>query len=218
MSHKNILAVYQLASAAEVVEGRSWYARACSVAIHLANRYGVSHMQATGVIAALSPRNRWERNVLDAENLIQAYTRGGAEVASLVRVCTFNSNKAKAIRFLAEVPCTDADALAILSGPKLKEFYSCISGIRNVVCIDGHAYSTWTGGRITLNAFGALSKKTRQEVNDDYVKADVEVGIRSVYMPAITMRWWCPHYGVVSESVFVVNYTCTSVDHQIYPM
>lgn len=199
MSHKNILAVYQLASAAEVVEGRSWYARACSVAIHLANRYGVSHMQATGVIAALSPRNRWERNVLDAENLIQAYTRGGAEVASLVRVCTFNSNKAKAIRFLAEVPCTDADALAILSGPKLKEFYSCISGIRNVVCIDGHAYSIWTGGRITLNAVGAISKKTRQEVNDDYVKAAAEVGITPADMQAITWLAWRRIHGVTAE-------------------
>ena len=66
---KNIKAIFQLASAAENADGIAWYGVAKSIAIVLADRYGVTTAQAVGVLAALSPRNKWSRNVVDAESL-----------------------------------------------------------------------------------------------------------------------------------------------------
>ena len=114
-----ILATYDLATVAEQQNGVTWYPAAQQVAIRLADRYEISEAQAIGVIAALSPRNRWERNCLDAENLIAAYVAGGPEQAMLAKVCTFTGNKRKAVAILElSLSCTFAGILAILSGPE----------------------------------------------------------------------------------------------------
>ena len=97
---ENIKAIYQLATLTEQEDGKAWYPVAHSIAIHLADRHEISEAQAIGVIAALSPRNRWERNVEDADRLIAAYVIDGPEQARLTKVCTFTSNKDKAIRIL----------------------------------------------------------------------------------------------------------------------
>jgi hypothetical protein len=196
MSSANILAVYQLASVADLTEGKAWYARAYNIACNLQERYGVSRMKAAGVLAALSPRNKWDRNVIDAENLIQAWQAGGAEACATVKVCTFGGNKAKAIRIL-ELDCpTEQAVLNVLSGPKLKEFYSCIAGIDNEVCIDGHAYSIWTGGRVTLANVPSIGIKLRKQIKADYIAAAAEAGILPYEMQAITWCAWRRIHGV----------------------
>jgi len=196
MSHSNILAVYQLASAAEVTEGKAWYARAYNIACELQTRYGVARNKCAGVIAALSPRNKWERNVLDAENLLQAWNAGRAEGCATVKVCTFGGNKAKAVRIL-ELDCPSDEAIMnVLSGPKLREFYSCIAGMDDEVCIDGHAYSIWTGGRVTLANVPSIGKKVRQQIKNDYIVAAAQAGIFPCEMQAITWCAWRRIHGV----------------------
>jgi hypothetical protein len=49
--------------------------------------------QAIGVIAALSPNNKWERNCIDAEAMIKTWSIGGDY--NMIKVCTFNPNKRK---------------------------------------------------------------------------------------------------------------------------
>jgi len=97
----NIKAIYQLATLTEQQDGITWYPNAYQIALNLAERYEITTAQAIGVIAALSPRNRWERNVEDAESLIAAFQAGGAEQAQLTKVCTFGANKAKAVKVLS---------------------------------------------------------------------------------------------------------------------
>ena len=92
---KNIKAIYHLASTTERINGETWYPVAGQVALDLADRYEVTEAQAIGVIAALSPRNRWERNIEDAESIIQAFVAAGPEQARLTKVCTFSANKAR---------------------------------------------------------------------------------------------------------------------------
>ena len=98
---KNILSVFNLANAADQAVGLNWYAQAKKAATIMAQRYDIHPHEAAGVIAALSPRNRWERNLTDAENLIAAYAAAGAEGCATIKVCTFSANKAKAIRILS---------------------------------------------------------------------------------------------------------------------
>jgi len=192
----NIKAIYQLATLTEQQDGITWYPAADQIAISLADRHEVSEAQAIGVIAALSPRNRWERNVEDADRLIAAYIAGGAEQAMLTKVCTFTNNKAKAVKILALSRAADlGSVLEILSGPKLREFASCIAGL-NDVCIDGHAFCIWAANRTGLKDVPAIGVKLRREIKADYQAAADELGITPSACQAITWVTWRRIHGV----------------------
>jgi len=194
-NQENILAIYQLATAAERVDGDCWYPIARNIAETLADSYGVSLAQAIGVIAALSPRNKWSRNVVDSENLLSAYRAGGADQAMLTKTCTFGANKAKAVKIIQAVDA-DLDAvLAILNGPKLREFASCIADLDDV-CIDGHAYCIWTGGRTSLKDVPAIGVKLRRQIKADYRAAAATVGLVPSTLQAVTWCTWRRIHGV----------------------
>lgn len=192
---QNIKAIYQLATLTEQQDGITWYPAAKAIAVSLAERYSIPAAQAVGVIAALSPRNRWERNVQDADALIAAYVAGGAEQALLTRVCTFSANKAKAVKILQSGLETIPSALEILSGPKLREFASCIAGLPDV-CIDGHAYCIWQANRTGLKDVPAIGVKLRREIKADYQAAADELGITPSACQAITWCAWRRIHGV----------------------
>ena len=197
MSFLNILAVYQLSNENDKQQGYAWYARAKDLALTLCTRYdNISLAQAIGVIAALSPRNKWERNMADAENMIRVFSIDPESVES-VKVCTFGANKAKAIRILElKDGERDVDTVrAILSGPKLTEFFNCIIGEEDV-CIDGHAYSIWAGDRITLDSIPKIGVKLRKKIKDDYCRAAQEVGCEAYELQAITWCAWRRLHGV----------------------
>lgn len=192
----NIKAVYQLATPTERQDGIGWYPAAAQIALNLADRHEISEAQAIGVIAALSPRNRWERNVHDAEALISAYVAAGGPQAMLTKVCTFTSNKAKAIRILGLSRAANLNSvLDILRGPKLREFMSCIAGLPDV-CIDGHAFCIWNGGRTGLKDVPAIGVKLRREIKADYLTAANELDITAAALQAITWVTWRRIHGV----------------------
>lgn len=194
MSVSNILSVYRLAKTSEVIEGSQWYPTAKLIAERIASEYSMAVSTVVGVIAALSPRNKWERNLVDAENLIRVWNVDH-DSADSVKVCTFSKNKLKAIQILNEQASYD-DVLTILSGPKLREFYTCIMGYVEDVCIDGHAYSVWAGDRITLDSIPRIGIKLRREIKSDYVNAAKKVGIKPSEMQAITWCAWRRLHGV----------------------
>lgn len=167
-----IKAMLMLASEADIHEGKEWYRRAYELARRLMATYDVTLGQAVGVIAALSPNNKWERNCQDAESLIKAYWVGADPL--LVKVCTFNKNKQKAIDILNL--STDVDDIefshsiqAILSGRKVVAFYRCIMGFDDTVCVDGHAYAIWIGERIPTTKTPSISAPLYQTITRAYV-------------------------------------------------
>ncbi len=191
----NIKAIYELASAAEIADGMAWYGVAKSISIVLADQYGVTAAQAVGVLAALSPRNKWTRNVIDAEQLISAFVAAGSEQARLTKVCTFGANKAKAIKILESGAETIPTILEILSGPKLREFASCIAGLPDC-CIDGHAWCIWQGSRVTLADVPSIGVKLRREIKADYAQAAADLGLSASELQAITWVTWRRIHGV----------------------
>ena len=122
-----------LATPWELLEGKEWYANAKIDCLMLSHLHGVPTNTVAGMVAALSPRNRWSRNVVDAESVILH-----GECAT---VATFKTNKAKAVRILqGEWP------LDVLSGNKVRAFYTCIvDPLTDDVCVDGHAYGVACG-------------------------------------------------------------------------
>ena len=192
---RNIKAIYELASAAEIADGKAWYGVAKSIAVVLADQYGIPANQAIGVLAALSPRNKWTRNVVDAESLISAYVAAGPEQARLTKVCTFGANKEKAIKVLESGLETLPTALDILSGPKLREFASSIAGL-DEVCIDGHAWCIWQGSRVTLADVPKITTKAREQIKKDYRKAAADLGVTPAACQAVCWVTWRRIHGV----------------------
>jgi len=167
---RNILAVYSLASKGEQIEGRDWYIRANRVAASIASEHGISTNKAAAVIAALSPSNRWSRNMVDAENLVRAFVIGGRDEAENVKCATYGKMKDKAIRILEN---EDGEWMidTILKGQKITAFYRCIMGAVDTVCVDGHAYCIWFGDRMVLADVPNIGKKMYAEITSDYVEA-----------------------------------------------
>lgn len=191
-----ILGVYQLATVTERIAGREWYPRAWQAAESIGAEYNLAPVTVAGIIAALSPRNRWERNLTDAENIIKAHTYGSPADAANVKVCTFNANKQKAIKILTDSLYDYVSIRDVLKGPKLVEFFSCIVGDNLEVCIDGHAYSVWAGDRITLDSVPKISTKLRETIKANYRNAAENVGILPSEMQAITWLTWRRLHGV----------------------
>ena len=95
----NITSVYRDADETQHAEGLLWYDNAQTAAHYIAVRYDVPVYLVVAVIAALSPNNKWSRNVRNADALIGAFIRGDGMLS--VKVSTYNKMKQKAWDILA---------------------------------------------------------------------------------------------------------------------
>ena len=182
-TYSNIVATFDLANTHDTRSGRGWYHDALMIACAIADEFDVHPMTAAGVIAALSPNNRWERNVQDAENIIRAYVTGGADAAMNVKACTYGAMKKKAIDILA-LPSGGSvrEILDVLNGRKIKAFFGCIIRLdandprlkKNEtidVCVDGHAYGIWQGERMSMKDVPSIGVKLYATIADEYRQA-----------------------------------------------
>jgi hypothetical protein len=166
---RNISGMLQLASQADILSGLDWYKRAHKLGVRLIHAYdGLTLGQAVGVIAALSPNNKWTRNCVDAEAMIKAWHYGADPLS--VKVCTFNPNKAKAAAILAlTADDLETDTIAeILNGRKVVAFYRSIMGDPDAVCVDGHAYAVWIGERIPTTQTPSIGVKLYADIARAY--------------------------------------------------
>ena len=163
---RHIAAMLQLASQADLAAGIEWYARAERLGHRLADTYGCTFEQAVGVIAALSPNNRWQRNCQDAEAMIQAWAVGADP--ETVKVCTYGINRAKACAILAMAEPSQAAIAAVLNGRKVTAFFLSITGRPDAVCVDGHAYAIWLGQRVPTTKTPSLGVKLYAEIARAY--------------------------------------------------
>ena len=168
---RHIAGVLQLASQGDILAGVEWYARALRFARMLVQAYQpLTLEQAVGVLAALSPNNKWTRNCVDAEAMIKAWHYGADPLT--VKVCTFNPNKAKAAAILALSDAEtqgDVDLIAkILNGRKITAFFHSILGDPETVCVDGHAYAVWVGERITTTKTPSIGVKLYADIARAY--------------------------------------------------
>ena len=174
----NIEKIFKLASKERIAESSKWYSDAQKFTETLSLKFDnqLSSIKIAGVIAALSPRNEWNRNKLDAETLCKEFLSNkyyqlnlfGYHVLLNSKVCTFNTNKAKAIKILLS---DDSKIESILKGNKLINFFRCIIGDDKAICIDGHAFNIASNRVSALSEVPAISDKNYKILQKVYKDA-----------------------------------------------
>lgn len=121
---RRLLAAYGEASAADQAAGLAWYDRAHEAAKAILPD---DPSRAAGVIAALSPRAHWRVNLTWAATLVEAAERGDDGPPPVHT----RQMRAQAWRIaLGEAP------LDVLNGPKVRAFFSNITGDLDQVTVD----------------------------------------------------------------------------------
>lgn len=150
---RNITRTFRMTTIDDRVNGREWYARARRLSERLAADATTSVgilldedevRRAAGVVAALSPRLAWRKNVEYAE---LAYSLRHLELREFCsRIPTLNLNAAKAWRIL-----NGEDPDDVLGGPKVRAFYFTITNPDDprAVVVDRHAIDVAFGEVLT---------------------------------------------------------------------
>ena len=164
----SIIAMYFSSSKVDRVKGKSWYSNAYSIACTLGKKYNCTSNTVSAVISALSPSNKWNRNVEDAEMMLRAnaYDLDLTEC----KPSTYGNQKLKAIAIIEGNVSDDETLKGILNGQKTKSFYANIStnGKTDDCTIDGHSYNVWNGTVTNLNDVPGMTPKTYRMIQDDY--------------------------------------------------
>jgi len=188
----NIIKIYKLATPEEKRDGIVWYANAYSDCNRIALDLSVPVHIVTGVVAALSPNNKWDRNVVNARELIQVFVNG--DDIDSVKVSTYHTMKRKAWSILEEMPDHEG-VISLLNGQKIVSFYRNIMG-DDTCTVDGHAKNIYYGERHGLTDDRTnVGKKEYKTISDAYVKAGKRVrvngrSLKAFEIQAITWVVW----------------------------
>ena len=184
---KNILQVYKQCTDDEIAHGMRWYAEAKEKAYVICDQYELPLHVVVGVIAALSPTNKWNMNLRNAEDMCRIFTDGG--YVEDCKPSTYKTMRDKAWSILKSMPDTKTEVATILNGLKITDFFWCIMGDDTCV-IDGHAWCIANYDRRKLQDVPNIGKKLRQELQEAYVLAAVEHGMKAYQMQAATWVAW----------------------------
>jgi hypothetical protein len=185
---RNILKTYRIATVEDVSNGVEWYDRAKRMAAWIAKETSIKETTVIGVMAALSPNNRWERNCKDALTMCSAWINGDS--LDDFKVSCYNKMKQKAWSILQDDLQDDAAILTRLNGQKIRSFYSNIRGLDEVT-IDGHALNIARGKREGLTSDKTnMGKKQYRELQAAYVTAAKRIKVKPSELQAITWTTW----------------------------
>lgn len=118
--NKNIKFILKQAKPKDFIEGQDWYKNARLFAFKTSRKYNISFRKTCAILAALSPRNKWGRNKLDAMMLI-AYLTGNTNV--MPKCSTYGNMVQKAIKIFESPDDSLNTMLKLLNGPKISAFF-----------------------------------------------------------------------------------------------
>ena len=148
-----------------------------------------------GVIAALSPNNKWERNVINAATLVAAFMAGD-DIHSF-KVSCYNAMKQKAWAIMVDMIDDKAAMLVHLNGRKIRNFARCIWGDATSVCVDGHARNIAYAERIGLTDNRTnIGVREYRDLTAAYNEAADIAGVSGYVMQAVTWTVWRRVHGI----------------------
>ena len=96
--NSNLDYFFNNATDSEIKEGLNWYKNANEFVNNISNKYNINPYKVASVVSSLSPRNKWQQNLIDAEKVCEAFKLGLHPTD--IKVCTFHTNKFKAFNIL----------------------------------------------------------------------------------------------------------------------
>jgi hypothetical protein len=176
---RNLLRVYEQASAHEIKHGLTWYRDAQNETRKRLPQ--LSKSTSVGVVAALSPQTGWARNIDYAVRLVET----GRAPSTHNRM-----NKARSI-------LAGAKPLSILNGSsahigKEASFYRNIMAPEkdDHVTIDGHMLAAYMGERIYTSKVPSLSKNQYLFMEQEMLELAHMLGLRGHQLQAIIWLAW----------------------------
>ena len=191
---KNIIAIYKLANPSEIKHGLTWYVNANTDWMRIANTLELPLHIVIGVVSALSPNNKWERNIVNAEDLCKAFLNG--QDMDSIKVSTYHKMKQKAWHILETMPNYE-ETITILNGKKIVSFFRNISGDETDITIDGHARNIYYNDRQGLTTPNTNIRKLEYlDIQKAYLRASKKLGIKAYELQAITWVAWRRMHGI----------------------
>ena len=191
---KNIIAIYKLANPSEIKHGLTWYVNANTDCMKIANKLELPLHIVIGVVSALSPNNKWERNIINAQDLCTAFMNG--QDMDSIKVSTYHKMKQKAWHILETMPSYE-ETITILNGKKIVSFFRNISGDETDITIDGHARNIYYNDRQGLTTPNTNIKKNEYlDIQKAYLRASKKLGVKAYELQAITWVTWRRIHGI----------------------
>lgn len=168
----NILRILERGTVEEISHGKNWYAEANEIARDIS---GGNIEMGAGVISALSPMMKWDRNVSLARKAFNDGIASGA-VGNSVRAAN---------RILA-----GENPLDVLNGKKVRAFYSAIAGNDDIV-IDRHAFDIAVGKKcVETERTGLSNRDVYERFVRAYARAAIAADMRGCEIQASTWVIW----------------------------
>lgn len=172
------------------------YKEARLYAYDLSKAYNIRYSIACGIIAALSPRVRWEKNKLDADNLIR-FLIGDLENEPKFNTYGTMVEKAKAI-FHSDG--TRKTILKLLNGPKISAFFLNIyESENNSVTVDSWIYLAAHGRYMSVKERPSVKITEFRDISRAIMELSLESGLKPYQVQAIA---WLTMKRLTSEITF----------------
>lgn len=174
---KNIIKVYNQATPEEKDYWGRWYHNAKTDVQELAVQFNLPFPVVAGIVAVLSPGNKWSMNLLAAERLLQGQSKINAYPRQVQR----------ARRIL------ETGDIGLVSGPKVTVFFNSLVDPKMVekdMVLDGHAINIWRGEKVSLKNLTYPNSKERTQMIQDYQTAAKELGVPVQAVQAVTWYIW----------------------------
>ena len=195
---RNIISCRRRAKPQDVAAGIAWYAEAYEECRLIAWQHNLPVYAVVGVVAALSPNNRWTTNITNARDLIEAFVNG--RDMDSVSVCTYSAMKRKAWDILVTA-VRPGEMKAHLNGRKIVCFYENIMG-EDTCTIDGHARNIAYNERVNLTDnktnIGVKEYANLQEAYRQAAKRCTVNGrkFKAYELQAVTWVTWRKQHGI----------------------
>lgn len=174
----NIMAVYNQATPEEKDYWGRWYHHANKDVAELADKYRLDFRMAAGVVAVLSPGNKWLENLKAAEKVIEG----------VLKVNAYPAFVKKAQNILQGAPVEQQ-----VTGPKVSVFLQSLinpDAVEKDIVLDGHAINIWRGTKRALKNLAKPTVQERRQMVEDYSEAAKQLGVPTQAVQAVTWYIW----------------------------
>jgi hypothetical protein len=165
-----ILAAWETATDIQIESGAQWYLKTQQTADDMAAAYGHTSETVAAVIAHLSPRTPWSRNIAGAAAVLSGHTMPG-----LLSMNLRNAQRAMA----------SDDPIGTLNGSKVRSFAANILGDHDVVTVDVWAARVALGTEVDYARILARSG-VYDAIAECYRQVARQVGVSAATMQATT--------------------------------